>query len=84
MLKDHTVAWQTGTGGCNDGVASTNLDLSDDSHLLGGSYHDGLARSPTIIGTHHGLPHNPARLTRGASRGTIPSLFLNWPWLVAG
>ncbi len=33
-LEDDTVAWQTGTRGGNDGVASTNLDQSDDSHLL--------------------------------------------------
>ncbi len=36
-LEDDTVVWQTGTRGCNDGMASTNLDLSDDSHLSGGS-----------------------------------------------
>ncbi len=80
-LKDDTVAWQTGMRGCNDSVASTNLDLLDDSHLLRGSCHDSLARPPTIIRTHHGLCHNLDRLTTGAGRGTIPSLFFNWPWL---
>jgi hypothetical protein len=39
-LEDDTVTWQTGTRGCIDGVASSNLDLLDDSHLLGGSCHD--------------------------------------------
>jgi hypothetical protein len=81
---DDTVAWQTGTRGCNDGVASTNLNLLNDSYLLGGSCHDSLASPPTIIGTHHGLRHNPASLTSGAGRGAIPSLFFKWPWLVAG
>ena len=81
-LKDDTVAWQTGTRGGNNGVASTNLDQSDDSHLLGGSCHDGLARPPATIGTQVGLRHNPARLTMGAGRGTIPSFFLTGPgWL---
>ncbi len=78
------MAWQTGTRGCNDGVASTNLNLLDDSHLLGGSHHVNLGRPPTIIGTHHGLHHNLTRLTMGDGRGAIPSLFFNWPWLVAG
>jgi hypothetical protein len=82
MLEDDTVAWQTGTRGrFNDSVASTDLNLLDDSHLLGGSCHDSLARPPTIIGTHHGLRHYPACLTTGAGPGTIPSLFFNWPWL---
>jgi hypothetical protein len=80
-LKDDTVAWQTGMGGYNDSVASTYLNLLDDSHLLGGSCHDSLARPPTIIRTHHGLHHTLACLTMGAGRGTIPSLFFNWPWL---
>ena len=78
-LEDNTVAWQTGTRGGNDSVASSNLNLSNDSHLLGGSHHDGLVRPPAIIGTQFGLRHNPARLITGAGRGAIPSLFSTGP-----
>ncbi len=74
-MRGNQTSWQTGTRGGNNGVVSTNLDQSDDSHLLGGSCHDGLARPPAIIGTQFGLRHNPARLIRGAGRGAIPSLF---------